>query len=228
MLRKILLLILVNTSVAVTSQNYLGISKVITGFLDTVNINQSVSYKIYIKNYGPAVFSGFFRVNTWADSTTAGNNYHFSRLDTLFNPVTINVGDSLLFNTGDTYDLATYRVTGNGVVIWPKTFNPNWQTKDSAFHSVYVRGLVGIKEYNLHEKLVKLYPNPVLTELNLSYDHTVIQIEDVRILNIIGESVKEFTRRETDWLDLSELGEGIYTLELNTNKGRIYKRFIKQ
>jgi Secretion system C-terminal sorting domain len=226
-IRKLLLLIFINVSITLSSQNYIGISKVVTGFVDTVNINQSVSYKVYVKNYGPAVFTGHFRLNTWADSINGGNSYHFSRLDTLFNPVTINVGDSVLFNTGDTYDMATYRVTGNGVVIWAKTFNPGWETRDSVFKNVFVRGPAGVREYNVLESLVTLYPNPVLDHITIGFDKSLLSIEDVRIWNNIGQRVMVLPSY-INQINLSELNRGIYTLELNSNKGKVYKRFIKE
>lgn len=222
-------MLLVNLSVTLTGQNYLGISQVVTGFKDTVNVNQSVSYKVYVKNYGPAVFTGYFRLNTWADSINGGNGYHFSRLDTLFNSVTINVGDSVLFHTGDTYDLATYRVKGNGVVIWPKTFKPGWQTRDSVFKQVFVRGqmVTALSEYISPELAVNIYPNPVLNELIIQYNASISYIEEVRICDNIGRCLMILPSDATH-VYLSELNQGIYTLEVNSSKGKIHKRFVKQ
>jgi hypothetical protein len=160
------------------------------------------------------------------DSSGTSNNFHFSRLDTILSPVTINVGDSLLFNTGETYDLATYRVTGNVVVIWPKTYQGGWQTLDSVYHDVYVRGTIGITEFGEDHYRFLLWPNPATDELNVLADKVLEnKIEDVRILDCLGRQV--FTMSFQQKINIAELLPGIYLLELNTKEGKHFGEFIK-
>lgn len=225
-LKKIIVSVTLVISGSLSAQNFIGISNAVTGFRDTVNINQSVSYKVYIKNYGPAVFNGYFSLNTWANSSNTPNNFHFSRLDTIFAPITISPGDSMLFNTGDTYDLATYRVTGNVVVIWPRTFQPGWDTKDSVFKEVYVLGATFIKDYEETAKHINLYPNPTSGVLNIESSASNLYIEDVRIKDINGKQI-DVQHNFLSQFFIDELTSGTYFVECHTNKGVFHKRFLK-
>lgn len=222
------LLVFVISITTGVSQNYLGISKVITGFKDTVNVNQSVSYKVYIKNYGPGVFSGHFRVNTWVDSLGTSNTFHLSRTDTLLNPVTLQPGDSVMFNTGDTYDLATYRVGGNVVVIWPYTFNPGWHTQDSVFHDVYVRPplLTNLSSRDFLKKDVVIYPNPFNDELFIHVLTSEEKIERVRIWDNYGRLL--FDDVSTFVINTKEWSRGVYTIEITSPEARSIKRILKE
>ncbi len=226
-MKKFNTLLLLFISWAAYGQNHLGISKVITGFKDSVDINQSVSYQVYIKNYGPDVFNGYFNVNTWVDSTSNSSGiFHFSRKDTIVSSATINPGDSLLMNIGDTYDLVTYRTTGNTIVVWPITNESGWSTIDSVFHEVYVRAPVGINEFGINEYDFLIWPNPAIDELFISIDKLKVNIEDVRVLNSLGQYILTVPFEEK--INIAELSTGIYLLELNATERKYYKRFIKR
>jgi hypothetical protein len=75
---------------------------------------------------------------------------------------------------------------------------------------------------------VNVYPNPVNDML---YIETETEIEEVVIYDVYGR-VQNLRNSETQKLrnsiDLSELKSGIYFVKINTEKGNIVKRIIKQ
>jgi hypothetical protein len=77
----------------------------------------------------------------------------------------------------------------------------------------------------LEKNLVTFYPNPVSQELTLVLEKGMI----IQILNVNGTIVHEglFQPGETV-IDLSEQPHGVYTLKLQTEKGTITRRLIKE
>ncbi|MBQ5689271.1 MAG: T9SS type A sorting domain-containing protein, partial [Bacteroidales bacterium] len=75
---------------------------------------------------------------------------------------------------------------------------------------------------------VNVYPNPVN---NILYIATETEVEEVVVYDIYGR-VQNLRNLETQKLrnsiDLSELKSGIYFVKINTEKGNIVKRIIKQ
>ena len=155
-------------------------------------------------------------------------NLHFSRLDTLFNPVTLQPGDSVAFQTGDTYDMATYKMGGNTVVVWPVTYQAGWSTRDSVYHPVFVRSLTTDLSTNsfINEKMI-LYPNPAHHLLNLSIKDTEFENAKIEIYDLLGNKVKE-----TDYttkVDIEELIKGVYVIQLiSTSGATTQQRFVKE
>ena len=75
---------------------------------------------------------------------------------------------------------------------------------------------------------VQVYPNPVNDKL---YIATEEEVEDVVVYSITGVIVGQqstVNRQQTLTIDLSDLKSGIYFVKINTGKGNIVKRIIKQ
>lgn len=83
---------------------------------------------------------------------------------------------------------------------------------------------VGINELS---SSLNVYPNPVNDKL---YIEAEVKIEDVAIYTITGVMVGQQTTgngQQTLTLDLSELNSGIYFVRINTDKGEIVKKIVK-
>ncbi len=74
---------------------------------------------------------------------------------------------------------------------------------------------------------VSIYPNPANDRL---YIETEAEIEEVVIYDVYGRQQDNKTTRQQDMtsIDLSDLKSGIYFVKINTGKGNIVKRIIKQ
>ena len=79
---------------------------------------------------------------------------------------------------------------------------------------------------------VEIYPNPVNDRLyieTLTQTQTQTQTQTVEIFDIYGRRQKSIVNSQRSTvIDLSDLKSGIYFVKINTEKGNIVKRFIKQ
>jgi hypothetical protein len=83
---------------------------------------------------------------------------------------------------------------------------------------------------NIEEKTIdnqcNVYPNPVNDRL---YIETLTLTQTVEIFDIYGRRQKSIVNSQRSTvIDLSELKSGIYFVKINTEKGNIVKRIIKQ
>ncbi len=72
---------------------------------------------------------------------------------------------------------------------------------------------------------VDIYPNPVNDRL---YIKAEIEIEEVVIYDVYGRQQSTVNGQQSLSIDLSNLSSGIYFVKINTEKGNIVKRIIKQ
>ncbi len=77
--------------------------------------------------------------------------------------------------------------------------------------------------HEIHENgILSVYPNPAITQIHLSLNR---EMKEVCILNLQGEILINGTGED---VDISSLTEGIYLLQVLTDKGMLTQRFIKQ
>lgn len=70
-----------------------------------------------------------------------------------------------------------------------------------------------------------MFPNPVSEQLFISSEKH--EIESVVIYSVLGEIVKEYDGIEAS-IDVSNLPEGIYFVEVSTSEGESVKKFVKK
>ena len=87
--------------------------------------------------------------------------------------------------------------------------------------------IVVVQEVSLEEyaNRFEIYPNPANEVL---FVNTTENINEVNIYNIVGVRVYNETNFTTNNIDLSSFNSGVYFIRINTEKGDIVKRFIKQ
>lgn len=73
-----------------------------------------------------------------------------------------------------------------------------------------------LSDENFELEKVNIFPNPTQSKLNLSLPNS-IQLESVRFYDINGKFISE-TKDQTSW-DISEFSEGVYLMDVQTNKG---------
>jgi hypothetical protein len=94
---------------------------------------------------------------------------------------------------------------------------------ESEFSEPYT---VNVTDESLEEyaNRFEIYPNPADNYLNIDTNEN---ISEVNIYNVIG--VKVYSEQNFNGtIDLSEFNDGVYFIRINTEKGDITKRFIKQ
>ena len=85
--------------------------------------------------------------------------------------------------------------------------------------------LLGLNNIKTNDNDVLIYPNPASKELTIeSYD----KIKTIEILNPLGQRVyQRKVNVKTKSIDINSLSKGIYIIGVNTDKGYIKKKLIK-
>ncbi len=89
----------------------------------------------------------------------------------------------------------------------------------------------GINELNTTPKDFSLYPNPANNRLYVSFDDPSMQAYYIRINDVIGRTLYMLPKPQLqNGIDISNLTNGIYTLQLTDDKTKITttKKFIKE
>jgi hypothetical protein len=72
---------------------------------------------------------------------------------------------------------------------------------------------------------VKIYPNPVKNELKI--ESSELTINKVKIVDLSGKTIYQFNNFRNQ-IDVSALARGIYFMKLETEKGAVTEKFIKE
>ena len=75
---------------------------------------------------------------------------------------------------------------------------------------------------------LSIYPNPVVNELTINLPSN-IKNADVRIVDVTGRTVSNNNVTiNNNKLDVSHLAQGVYIVEIKTEKGTTSKKLIKK
>jgi subtilisin family serine protease len=95
----------------------------------------------------------------------------------------------------------------------------------NAFNALsYVQSLSN--EDIIYNEDIKIYPNPVKERLNFKSSVNPSNF-NISIHDIIGRLVKDYYD-VNDFIDVSQLKNGVYILSINYDKNKIIKKFIKE
>lgn len=78
---------------------------------------------------------------------------------------------------------------------------------------------------DFESKKIVVFPNPVKDQLKIENEN--LKINSISIINITGKTVKTFTS-SNNIIDVSDLAKGIYFLQIQTDKGLVSKKIIKE
>lgn len=77
------------------------------------------------------------------------------------------------------------------------------------------------------ENEIAIYPNPFQTTVNIVHDDN-IHIRSIEVLNSIGQNVYRVDSPAERVITLSDLSKGMYLLQIDTDKGMLIKKIIKE
>ncbi len=85
--------------------------------------------------------------------------------------------------------------------------------------------LISLDDISLQDNSITLYPNPANSNVNISSENVINSIE---IFNSLGQSVyKSNVKSREKVIDINSLSKGVYVIGVNTEKGYIKKKLIK-
>ncbi len=117
--------------------------------------------------------------------------------------------------------------TSNGqVFLEPVTFNVDNIQFDLESDLISKNNLVvlGLNDV-ISDVAFSVYPNPANTEVFIQKPNDVI-ISKIRIFDVLGRKVKETNFKNR--INIELLSTGLHFLTIETNKGTIHKRLLKQ
>lgn len=188
---------------------------------DTVTQGTSIIYSIEIENGSPSTsYTGNITLEIYNDSTGAGGFDSIVKVDSAYiQAVTISAGGSLPYSDSINIDTSYFRSGINTVVIWPVASDASvFPTLDTIRYNIFVVHPLNNKTL-LNIDKITLFPNP-FGSLIWFKGIDKNSIEQVRILNLLGEEILQSQIKETSPLDLSELTKGIYFIKLQLKDGK--------
>lgn len=111
----------------------------------------------------------------------------------------------------------------NGTVTVTATTNDASGVTGSTVITISNQSSVGINEKTNISSL-SIYPNPVNSQLTINSN---AKIETIEIIDIMGKTIKTITS-SSNTIDVSHLTRGVYFLQMQTAKGLVSTKFIKE
>jgi hypothetical protein len=103
-------------------------------------------------------------------------------------------------------------------VVSQIVFDPN-------FELISKNNSVTLGITNLEYDSISIFPNPVTNQLTIQSKKN-LRINKIKLYNSYGQLLMN-TKPENSTIDISTFSTGVLTLEIETNKGLIYKTLLK-
>ncbi|MFV0502305.1 MAG: T9SS type A sorting domain-containing protein [Bacteroidales bacterium] len=171
------------------------------------------------------------------------NTFEVSSIDTIYYINILRKRFTIRKYLDSTSPVAAIWIEGigssEGLLSYPKgAISDNWSNtrcyiyNEELLYSNYLNGaedcitpLVGIENISLNDNSITLYPNPTNSEVNISSENIINSIE---IFNSLGQRIyQEKINSNEKVIDISSFTNGVYILGVNTEKGVIRKKIIK-
>ncbi len=117
-------------------------------------------------------------------------------------------------------------VTVTGIPAGNHTITKNNTANLYYIKTVYENNALGTQDQNLENKLISLYPNPVIDELNFDIPSS-IGVKNINILNMEGRLIKTIKGNPKS-IDLSSLSSGLYIINIDGNNRTYHYKIIKK
>ncbi len=150
-----------------------------------------------------------------------------------------STGDTLwtksLGGTDDEVAFSIQQTTDGGYIVAGNSISNNWDVSGNHGGLDYwivklSPSSVGINEPFANEHSINLYPNPAGSQLAISSSSFHNEAVTVCVINAQGEIMQE---QKLTWcnninMNIKDLSEGIYFLQMKSESGSIVKKFVKE
>jgi len=209
-----------------------GSTLLLTSSVNANNVWYKNGVKVGTGQFLNVTDSGFYKV------TAMRTNMCMSQSDSL--KVTVNKAPSIPIITRNQTELVSNYTSGNqwyssdGSAI-PGASEQKFRPALSGYYTVratvdgcttansavYYYLSTAVVNFGNNQYL-KLYPNPVQSNLFIEYNMNTAQYVNIRMMDMQGRTVKEYRKVRTgDKLNMSGLSKGAYMLLITTNDGKI-------
>lgn len=186
-----------------------------------VNFGDTVSLRVYIKNYGNSPFNGWINLIANRDTTSG---VFCDSMNVILNLLpNDSVSSVLTFTPGPGPNAFKSGGNGNTIVVWPIITNGSGINGDSVRPVVWINDVASVFEFEKNQ--FKIYPNPVIHDLTIK---ALIgnNYKNIIIYDVFARKVKELSFKET--INVSELNAGSYWMIINSEDKSYRINFIKE
>ena len=131
-------------------------------------------------------------------------------------------------NTNYEIDEVLIDGTNNPAAIAAGSYTFENVTENHTIHVTF-KNIVGIVEMGRVPSLLRIYPNPTNGELRI--ESGKLKVNSIEIFDIVGRkqfSIFNFQLSTLNSINVSALPQGVYLLKLETEKGIIMRKFVKE
>jgi hypothetical protein len=90
----------------------------------------------------------------------------------------------------------------------------------------------GIDETAIEKEELNIYPNPAANQITIEFEVTreecLIEIKNILGETVYSEGIKNIIGKQAKRIDVSELSNGVYFLQVQSGRGVLSKKFVKQ
>lgn len=199
-------------------RTYLSKSSISTGVVSSVTTLTGTIAGLTQQNYPRIATDGKAMAIVWKQNVSG-----IAQLPILF---TNDIANSLP-TSYDTVDLVN--ITNADIAMSNGKLYVVWQDDGSGTvkyrSGTYTQSTTGINETNAIR--ISLYPNPVSSTLTLQ-SNVDLQKAEINIFNLMGKSVVTQYKISNSTLNIAELNNGIYFLQVSVNNRLFTQKFIKK
>ncbi len=206
-------------------ESFSVISSAYTGEISQVYV---INLNVKVKNYTSDTLKSFY-LNSESFSMGCCNTF----LHKLYKQ-TILPNSSINVQTGDFYNRFRSPINPINNLSYQKvclyTTVPNGKNdseidNDGACISIPIT-ITDLTEIGNHEDGIKIFPNPFNTDIQIASDHEISKIE---IYNTSGSLIHENALKNKQYsFDSSEFPNGLYLLKIETEKGVVIKKMLRE
>ena len=168
----------------------------------------------------------------WTCTYYIGGAFPYPYADSVYHTENMNlsvINDPDVQGQGCNFSLFSFNLGGKRT-YWGLPNNPDYEL-GALWGSVCDSLTNGVHELNNEEENFNVFPNPAKNILYIAQSNNEL-IKSINIFNTIGQKQKVeyllYKNRDYEAVNTSSLQHGIYFLEIQTDKQKIVKRFIKE
>lgn len=157
--------------------------------------------------------------NTNQADTYDANGKNLTHLEQNFDYFTGTLNDWRLTTT--TYDASGYTLT----TVFQTEYLSNGYKRYDSCHYYYSAGVSGIlNTVGTSVIEISLFPNPAINQL---FIETTAPVNEVNIYNTTGALVSQTKQPLNNYIDISQLADGVYIAEIKTKETSARRRWVK-
>ncbi len=195
---------------------------------NTINVNTPGTYIAFVTNSEACLKSDSITVDMQGELPTiqgisVTNNAGYSFFYTAVNPMNV-IGYDWDFGDGSPHVYTptanhTYAAAGNYMVVLKLSSSCGFFTDSSSAN------IVGIRQVVVGNDVLSVYPNPATSSATI-LNKGDLKMEQVWVYNVLGQVVyrAKATRNDTHTISLNGMAAGVYTIQVQTDKGIVARK----